>query len=72
MFPNPVNAELSIRGLNANDDVVILNASGTELRRAKAIGGQEMISMDHFTKGIYINQIIRGGLYYSKRVVKGQ
>jgi hypothetical protein len=57
LFPNPVNDNLTIKGLVENTSVRILNTVGQLVYSSQIEGSKAMINVSSFEDGVYILQI---------------
>ena len=70
LFPNPVNDNLTIKGLVENTSVRILNTVGQLVYSSQIEGSKAMINVSSFEDGVYILQIDLNGKIVTTKFVK--
>jgi hypothetical protein len=71
IWPNPVNDELNISGINENTTYKILSLTGVTIQNGYLKPGTDILPLGKFTPGIYILELTgESGVRNIVRVVK--
>ncbi|HAS47436.1 MAG TPA: hypothetical protein DCS93_43565 [Microscillaceae bacterium] len=52
-YPNPMNGQLNLRGVQAGDEVVVRNQLGEEVFRTTLQSGRNSLNLHHLKSGVY-------------------
>ena len=61
LYPNPSKDIVIVRGLEANDQVTLIDMVGRPLTTTSAIDDAKQIDISNYPSGLYMVQVLRGG-----------
>jgi len=68
IYPNPANNQIIINGLSLDDEVVLVDVTGTIVLKYKSTGSKAIIGVNEISEGIYFVKIIRENRLKIKKI----